>query len=33
MTYRLRALHLWRFMRVVHIDDEGEDERAALVHA
>ena len=33
MTYRLRAFHLWRFMRVVHIDDEGEDERAALVHA
>ena len=33
MTYRLRAFHLWWFMRIVHIDNEGKDEGATLVHA
>jgi hypothetical protein len=33
LAYRLRAFHLWWFMRIVHIDDEGKDEGATLVHA
>jgi hypothetical protein len=33
LAYRLCAFHLWWFMRIVHIDDEGKDEGATLVHA
>lgn len=33
LAYRLRAFHLWWFMRIVHIDNEGKNEGATLVHA
>ena len=32
-THLLRALDLWRFMRIIDVDDEGKDEGSTLVHS